>query len=95
MTEAINLKPAGLETPEGEQRVAKAHEAFEKTHFDVAVATINLLDKWGDQIRAAIVQCGEEAIEDLDGVEECITAFEDAQDEQLRAVAGYPARRRR
>lgn len=91
MTKTISLKPRGMETPEGEQRVAKALKAFDESHPTVANAATQFITKYLDEIKAVVVRTDEpDAVEDFEELLELIEQRRVAQEQFLRAIAGVP-----
>lgn len=82
MSKEILLPPAGMMTDEGAQRVSNALRVFDQATADVA----NFLETvWEQSDLRCIVN--DENIAEADRL---IELRHDAQDEMLRAIAGYP-----
>lgn len=92
MPESINLTPVGLQTPEGEQRVARALKAFEESHPTVANLATVFLHRYGGEIKQYFIRRDDtDAAEEFGELYTAILERDRTQEEFLRAVAGAPA----
>jgi hypothetical protein len=82
----FNLTPRGMMTPEGEQRVAKAMEAWQNTHSEVANRLTNFYEHYRAYFHGL---CDPDEMDEIDAL---LKDRAEKQEEFLRAVAGVASR---
>ncbi|HEX5426541.1 MAG TPA: hypothetical protein VFW94_23540 [Candidatus Acidoferrales bacterium] len=92
-TEAIDLTPESLKTPDGIAKVNEAMRAFEDATVALANAATRFFDDWMSFLREALKRYGTDAdrdglTDDLHQIEALIGGRNRAQERFLRAVAG-------
>jgi hypothetical protein len=84
----VDITPIGLQTPEGQKRVANAQSVLEDATVIVANTATFLLKDAGDLIDGMLRERNSIAVYHLEALNNAVAMREKAQEEFVRAIAG-------